>query len=299
METIVEINDLTRRFRRTTALDKVSLSIPRGGVFCLVGENGAGKTTLIKHVLGLMRAQSGTVRVFGEDPVKHPAKVLGRIGALSEDRDLPEWMTVQELMRYTRSFYPRWDPDYAEYLRDVFELDPKARLGTLSQGQLAKAGLLVAIAHRPEFLVLDEPSSGLDPNIRRNILESIVLTAGEEDRTVLFSSHLLDEVERVADHVAMIHLGNVVLDASMMDINETHHHMVIRSCNGRRQAPVLPGTLTCQGNDPEWTVLCDAPLLDVETAAAQMGCHLVESRSATLEEIFVARSGKSNKSVEV
>lgn len=299
METVVEINNLTRRFRRTTALDKVSLSIPRGGVFCLVGENGAGKTTLIKHVLGLMRAQCGTVRVFGEDPVKHPAKVLGKIGALSEDRDLPEWMTVHELMRYTRSFYPGWDPDYADHLRDVFELDPKARLGTLSQGQLAKAGLLVAIAHRPEFLVLDEPSSGLDPNIRRNILESIVLTAAEEDRTVLFSSHLLDEVERVADHVAMIHLGNVVLNASMMDITETHHHVVLRASNGRRKAPVLPGTLACQGNGPEWTVLSDAPLADVETAAAQMGCHLVESRSATLEEIFMARSGKSNKSVEV
>ena len=299
MDTVVEINDLTRRFRRTTALDNVSLSIPRGGVFCLVGENGAGKTTLIKHVLGLMRAKCGTVRVFGVDPVKHPAKVLGRIGTLSEDRDLPEWMTVHELMRYTRTFYPGWDPDYADYLRNVFELDPKARLGTLSQGQLAKAGLLVAIAHRPEFLVLDEPSSGLDPIIRRNILESIVLAAAEEDRTVLFSSHLLDEVERVADHVAMINLGNVVLDASMADINETHHHVVIRASNGRHKAPVLPGALTFQGDGPEWTVLCHAPLVDVETAAAQTGYNLVEARTATLEEIFVGRSGKANKSVEV
>lgn len=299
MDFVVEVTGLTRRFRRTTALDNVSLAIPRGGVFCLVGENGAGKTTLIKHILGLMRAQQGTVRVFGEDPVKRPAEVLRRIGTLSEDRDLPEWMTVHELMRYTRTFYPGWDADYADHLREVFELDSTARLGTLSQGQLAKAGLLVAIAHRPEFLVLDEPSSGLDANVRRNILESIVLTAAEEQRTVLFSSHLLDEVERVADHVVMIHHGHVVLDASMAEVGDTHYQVVLRANNGMRNAPSLPGTLACLGDGPEWTVLCHASLDDVKSAASHEGCHIVETRTASLEEIFVGRSGKANKSVEV
>lgn len=299
MDTVVEIENLTRRFRRTTALDNVSVNIPRGGVFGLVGENGAGKTTLIKHILGLMRPQQGSVRVFGMNPVQHPVEVLGRIGTLSENRDLPEWMTVRELIRYTRSFYPRWDSSYAEHLRNVFELDPTARLGTLSQGQLAKAGLLVAIGHRPEFLVLDEPSSGLDPNIRRNILESIVLTAAEEDRTVLFSSHLLDEVERVADHLVMLHLGNKVLDASMDEIAETHHHVIIRSANGRHSPPNLPGTLACRGDGPEWSVLCHAPLDELRTAIVQTGFSLVESRAANLEEIFVGRSGRANTSVEV
>lgn len=299
MERIVEIEGLTRRFRRTTALDNVSLVVPQGGVFGLVGENGAGKTTLIKHVLGLLRAQAGSVRVFGLDPVKSPAKVLGRIGTLSEDRDLPGWMRVWELMRYTRTFYPNWDPEYAEHLRDMFELDPKAILSTLSQGQLAKAGLLAALAHRPEFLVLDEPSSGLDANVRRNILESVVLAAADEGRTVLFSSHLLDEVERVADRVAMIHAGNIVLDASMGQIKETHHQVVIRARNGLRETPALPGALSCKGDGAEWTVLCEAPLDEVKAAAVHAGCELVEATTPTLEEIFMARSGKANKSVEV
>src|SRR5687768_1731185 len=108
--TVIEIQGLTRRFGRTLALDDVSLTVPRGAVFGLVGANGAGKTTLIRHVLGLLRAAAGSVRVFGLDPVADPPGVLGRIGYLAEDRDLPGWMRVDELMRYTQAFYPRWDP---------------------------------------------------------------------------------------------------------------------------------------------------------------------------------------------
>jgi len=208
-------------------------------------------------------------------------------------------MRVYELMRYTRTFYPKWDADYAEQLREAFELDPKARLRTLSQGQLAKAGLLAALAHRPEFLVLDEPSSGLDANVRRNILESVVLTVGDEGGTVLFSSHLLDEVERVADRVAMIHLGRIVLDAPMLQVKETHHKVVVRAGGERREAPILPGLLSCRGDGPEWTILCDAPLGEVQSAAIRTGCEVVEARTPKLEEIFAGLSGKANRSMEV
>src|SRR4051812_24127562 len=170
---VIEVRRLTRQFGSTNALDEVSLAIPRGGVFGLIGGNGAGKTTLIKHILGLLRAQSGTVRVFGLDPVENPVGTLGRIGYLSEDRDLPDWMSVGELMRYTQSFFPTWDEGFAEELREMFDLNPAAKIRTLSRGQRARAGLLAALAHRPELLVLDEPSSGLDPVVRRDILGAI------------------------------------------------------------------------------------------------------------------------------
>src|SRR4029453_9280505 len=140
-----------------------------------------------------------------------PVGVLSRTGYLSEYRDLPGWMRVDELLRYTQAFYPRWDPQYANALRGQFSLDPAARVRSLSQGQQAKAGLIVALAFRPELLLLDEPSSGLDPVVRRDILEAIIRTVADEGRTVLFSSHLLDEVERVSDQIAMIHRGRIVL----------------------------------------------------------------------------------------
>ena len=134
-DAIVTVNSLSRRFRDRTALDDVSLYVPRGCVFGLVGENGAGKTTLIKHLLGLFRAETGSVRVFGRDPVVDRVEVLSRLGYLSENRDLPQWMRVEELIRYTGGFYPQWDAGYAEELRLRFGLDASTRVRALSQGQ--------------------------------------------------------------------------------------------------------------------------------------------------------------------
>jgi ABC-2 type transport system ATP-binding protein len=221
-EPVIEIADLTRRFGARAALDGVSLSIARGGVYGLVGANGAGKTTLIKHILGLLRAEGGSVRVFGRDPVADPVGVLSRIGYLSEENDLPGWMRIDELIRYTRAFYPAWDDGYAEELRQTFALDPAAKIKEMSKGQKARAGLLIALAYRPELLVLDEPSSGLDPIVRRDILGAVLRTIADEGRTVLFSSHLLDEVEQVADHVTMIRQGRIVVSAPLAEIKESH-----------------------------------------------------------------------------
>ena len=221
-ESVISVTDLTRRFGAKTALASVSLSIPRGAVYGLVGANGAGKTTLIKHLLGLLRAESGSVRVFGLDPVADPVAVLSRIGYLSEENDLPGWMRVDELIRYSRAFYPAWDGGYAEQLRQAFALDPMAKIRNLSKGEKARVGLLIALAHRPELLLLDEPSSGLDPIVRRDVLDAVIRTIADEGRTVLFSSHLLGEVEQVADHVTMISQGKLVLSAPLYAIKESH-----------------------------------------------------------------------------
>ena len=221
-EPVVHVSQLTRRYGGNTALDAVDLSLPRGGVYGLVGANGAGKTTLIKHLLGLLRAESGSVRVFGLDPVADPVAVLSRIGYLSEENDLPGWMRVDELIRYSRAFYPGWDDGYAAELQRTFGLDPAAVIKTLSKGQKARAGLLIALAYRPELLVLDEPSSGLDPIVRRDIVGAVLRTIAGEGRTVLFSSHLLDEVEQVADHVTMISGGSIVLSGSLAELKESN-----------------------------------------------------------------------------
>jgi ABC-2 type transport system ATP-binding protein len=147
---VAAVANLTRTFTAKKALNDVTLAVPPGCVFGLVGENGAGKSTLLKHLLGLWRAETGTVRVFGTDPVADPVSVLGRIGYLSEQPDLPGWMRVAELLRYMQPFYPRWDEHYAEQLREQFGLDPDARIRTLSKGQHARLGLIAAEAHRPD-----------------------------------------------------------------------------------------------------------------------------------------------------
>jgi ABC-2 type transport system ATP-binding protein len=288
-EAVIEIERLSRRFGDKLALNDVSLRVARGKVFGLMGGNGAGKTTLIKHLLGTLKAQSGSVRVFGMNPVANPPEVLGRIGYVSENRDLPGWMRVDELVRYSQAFYSTWDAKYAEELRAQFALERNARIKDLSRGELAKAGLLVALAHRPELLLLDEPSSGLDPVVRRDILEAIIRTVADEGRTVFFSSHLLEEVERVSDEVAMLHAGKVLWSGPLDEIKAGHHRLTLRFTASQAQPPVIPGVLSIRGAGQEWTIICNGTRSELSTIITNLGGRIVAEKTPSLNDIFVAR----------
>src|SRR6478609_8441122 len=298
VDRVIDIQGVTRQFGAKRALDNVSLAVPRGTVFGLVGANGAGKTTLIRHVLGLLKAQTGSVRVFGPDPVKEPVSVLSRLGYLSEEGDLPGWMRGDEVMRYMRAFYPTWDEAYAQDLRRQFALDPAAKVKTLSKGQKARAGLLVALAYRPELLLLDEPSSGLDPIVRRDILGAIVRTIADEGRTVLFSSHLLEEVERVSDCVAMLRNGRIVFSGELDIVKQSHHRLTLRFDDERREPPALNGVLSWEGRGREWSIVARGQLDELTMAASAAGAAVVEQHRLSLDEIFLAQVGSSSAPVQ-
>src|SRR6185436_4599205 len=227
-QSVVDVNNLSRTFGDKAALDAVSFRATAGQVYGLVGSNGAGKTTLLKHLLGLLRAASGSVRVFGLDPVRDPVGVLGRVGYLSEERELPDWMRIDELMRYTQAYHPTWDAAYARELLESFALDPSKKVKELSKGMRAQAGLIAAVAHRPKLLILDEPSSGLDAVVRRDILDAVVRTVADDGRTVIFSSHLLEEVERMSDYVTMLHGGRVTLSGPLDEVRHGYQRSRVR-----------------------------------------------------------------------
>jgi len=291
--TVVDIRNLTRRFGSKAALDDVTFTVPQGCVFGLIGENGAGKTTLIKHILGLLKAQQGNVRVFGLDPVASPTAVLARIGYLSEQSDLPSWMTIGELMRYTRAFYPTWDQAYSETLIHDFDLESNLAIKRLSKGQRARAGLLLALSYRPDLLLLDEPSSGLDPIVRRDIVGAIIRTIADEGRTVVFSSHMLGEVERVADYVAMMKGGKIILCDRLDSIKDSHYRATFQLHDASATPPYFDKALSWEGVGREWSALCEGSLVNAEIAAGAMDAKIVEHSPATLDDIFVARI-KSN-----
>lgn len=293
---VINITALSRQFGSRQALEEVNLHVPRGCVFGLVGENGAGKTTLIKHILGFLRAQAGSVRVFGMNPVLEPVNVLGRIGYLSEQRDLPGWMNVGELLRYTAAFYPTWDPAYAESLRKEFGLDESARVKNLSQGQQAKAGLTLALAFRPELLLLDEPSSGLDPIVRRDILEAIIRTVADDGRTVFFSSHLLDEVERVSDEIAMIREGSILLSGRLDALKQAHRQLRLRFEQSLSAPPTVECALALQGAGRDWTLLCHQGMERVHATVKALGGSVVAETVPSLDQIFVAHAGRGKQS---
>jgi ABC-2 type transport system ATP-binding protein len=289
---VVEVQALTRRFGDQTALDKISLEVEQGHVYGLVGVNGAGKTTLIKHLLGLLRAKEGTVRVFGLDPTLYPVEVLQRIGYLSEEREMPEWMSIHELMRYTAAFHPNWDQSYAQSLLESFRLDGKKKIKHLSKGMRAQTGLIAAVSHRPDLLLLDEPSTGLDPVVRKDILNAIVRTVADEGRTAIFSSHLLDEVEMMSDYVFMINQGTLVLQGALDEIKQKHQVMSVRFDNSEINLASIEGVLTAEPRGTSFHVIMEG---SVEKSAHQIsarGGEVLQQRGASLQEIFVARAGR-------
>src|SRR6187455_876249 len=298
MGQIVDVNGLSRSFGSKGALDGVTFRATAGQVHGLVGANGAGKTTLIKHLLGLLRAATGSVRVFGLDPVREPVRVLGRVGYLSEERDLPEWMRIDELMAYTQAFHPTWDETYARQMLESFALDPSKKIRELSKGMRAQAGLIAAVAHRPELLILDEPSSGLDVAVRRDILDAIVRTVADDGRTVIFSSHLLDEVERMSDHVTMIQNGRVTLSGVLDDVRRDYQRSRVRFAEHFNQPPTLDTALLMEGSGRTWSVIHSGSIERFHHSVLALGGEVVESRDATLEEIFLARAGRNRQAVE-
>ena len=289
---VVDIQGVSRKFGALKALDNIDFAVQPGCVHGLVGANGAGKTTLIKHILGLYRAKAGSVRVFGLDPVRNPVEVLVRIGYLSEERDLPEWMRLHELMRYTQAYHPKWDMSYSDSLLATFELDPRQKIKTLSRGQRALTGLIAAVAHRPDLLLLDEPSSGLDAVVRQDILKEVVRAVADEGRTALFSSHLLDEVERMSDVVTMIHKGKIVLHGSLDDIKDAHQHLTLQFREDQPARPKIPGLLSLEGYGNQWQAVCNGELEEAKAAIQSLGAEITEARNASLQEIFVARVGR-------
>jgi ABC-2 type transport system ATP-binding protein len=230
--------------------------------------------------------------VLDRDPVSDSVEVLSQLGYLSEQRDLPGWMRIDQLLRYMQAFYPAWDEAYAEKLRAQFGLDRSARVKTLSQGQQAKAGLLLALAYRPQLLLLDEPSSGLDPVVRRDILEAIIRTVADEGRTVLFSSHLLDEIERVSDQIAMLHQGKVVLCGSLDEVKSSYRRMLLRFDEPQVSAPKFTQALSISGSGREWSVLCNGGQAELIASVSGLGARVVSDETPSLHEIFVARAGE-------
>lgn len=285
----IEVEQLSRSFGAKQALNDVTLKVPRGCVFGLLGESGAGKTTMMRHLLGLMKPQSGSVRVVGRDPVLDPEAVLSQIGYLSEDRDMPGWMRVRELMRYTEGFYPDWDQGYADELIQRFDLIVEQKVRTLSRGQMAKTGLVTALAHRPDLLILDEPSSGLDVVVRRHILDAVMRTVAGEGRTVLFSSHLMDEVEAVSDYVAILHRGNLVLCDTLDTIRGMHRKVTVEFNEAQEHGPKIDGVLLWQGRGTHWFALSTGDGAAIQEAQAAHGFRILEDGVPSLEDIFVAR----------
>jgi ABC-2 type transport system ATP-binding protein len=211
MEQVIETDGLSCKYGRLEAVRDLTLGVPAGSIFALLGPNGAGKTTTVNMLMNLVRPTRGHARVLGVDSRHLGPSTLSSIGYVSESQQLPEWMTVRQLIDYCRPLYPTWDATFAEELRTQFDLDPQAKLRRLSRGMKVKAALLVSLAYRPKLLVLDEPFTGLDPVVRDDLVRGVLRMAEQAQWTVFLSSHDMEEVERLADVVGFLDGGRLHL----------------------------------------------------------------------------------------
>jgi len=238
---IIETHNLTRRFRQTEAVRALDLAVPEGSVTALLGPNGAGKTTTIKLLMNLLEPTAGEARVLGVDSRKLGPSEFAQIGYVSENQQLPLWMTVRQLLDYCRPFYPTWDRALEKSLLVQFELPPERKLKHLSRGMLMKASLLSSLAYRPKLLVLDEPFSGLDPLMRDEFVRGILEVSALGDWTVFVSSHDIEEVERLADHVTLLDNGQLRLSESAETLQGRFRRVEVTGAAGTAAPP--PGVL--------------------------------------------------------
>jgi ABC-2 type transport system ATP-binding protein len=213
-EPVINVRGLQKsygRFRQKLVLKGVDLAVSPGTVMGLVGTNGEGKSTLIKCLLGLLKSTGGEMRVFGEDPWDLSPEAKARIGYVPQEPALLPWMTVRQQLTYAAAFFPSWDESFAAELVCQWGLPGDERLGSLSLGQKQKVAIVLALAHRPELLILDEPVASLDPVARRKFLESLMQATEDGERTVLFSTHITSDLERIASHVAMLKDGRIAV----------------------------------------------------------------------------------------
>lgn len=209
-ELAMDVTDLHKQFGSTKVLQGVNLQIPRGQVIGLLGLNGSGKSTLIKCLLGLLKPNRGSVTMLGRDAWHLDDEQKLKLGYVPQEIALYPWMTVRQTVEYVSAFYHTWDTKWSDELLRRWELPLHDRFGPLSVGQKQKLALVLALGHRPELLILDEPVASLDPVARRWFLESILEMAADEQHTVLFSTHITSDLERVASHVALMKQGQVV-----------------------------------------------------------------------------------------
>ncbi|MDX1623591.1 MAG: ABC transporter ATP-binding protein [Gemmatimonadota bacterium] len=293
MSLTVETESLTKRFGAKEALRGLDLQVPEGAVYLLVGPNGAGKTTTLRILMNLLKADSGAARVLSFDPRRDGPEVRARTGYVPErhDRGYP-WMTVARTIEHHAAYRPGWDAAYANRLAEVFEIEAEREFGDLSKGQARRVQLLLALAHRPPLLLLDEPTDGLDPVMRDVTLGLLAEHVAESPTTLLISTHRVYEMERMADHVGVLHEGRLLAQTSRERLHRMLRRYLLQIPERWEREPDLDGVVRKSGNGREvqWTVWGEEA--EVSDRLARAGATVREVVPLTLDEATITLLGR-------
>jgi ABC-2 type transport system ATP-binding protein len=297
---IIETNQLCKSFKDKQALRGLDLQVPAGSIFGFLGRNGAGKTTTIKTLMGLLRSDSGVAHVFGI-PVAdadRSVEIRRHIGFVTEDKELYPYMTVEQIIRFTRPFFPKWRDDLAQRYLEMFELPPTQKIPSLSKGMRSKLMLLLAICRGADLLILDEPTDGLDPAATEDVLRELVDIAALSETTMFFSSHQLAEVDRIADHIGIIDHGKMIVTGSLDDLKAQYQRVQLVFANSDSHSDVkahpiaLPerwveGVESLHQDGRVVSLLASHNVEAIVAQAQSIPGAIVERFPVTLKEIFL------------
>ena len=283
----IDVAGLVKRFGTRAVLDSIDLRVPRGQVIGLLGLNGSGKSTLIKCLLGLLKADEGSATVLGTDAWQLADREKARIGYVPQEATLYPWLTVRQTVAYVSSFYSRWDRAWGEELLRRWDLPLGQRVGPLSVGQKQKLALVLALGHRPELLILDEPVASLDPVARRWFLETVLETAADGAGTVLFSTHITSDLERVASHVALLREGKVMFHDEIDVLKDRVKRLRIEAQADLPADLHLPGTLRQEVRGRQALVTVDGVDAPLVAGVRERFAAEVVVDNLNLEEIFL------------
>lgn len=291
-DTAIEARGLTCYFGTTSAVRDLDLSVPRGCVFALLGRNGSGKTTAIRAFLGLLEPTRGSSRILGHDSRALPPRLRERIGYLPEGHPVHGWMRVSEAAAFQASFQPKWSQRLFDAVVDHFSIAAASRSRNLSRGQRAGLCLALTLASRPELLVLDDPSLGLDPVARHSLLEAMVQFTRREGRTILLASHLLSDVERVADRIAVLDRGALKASCPLDTFRERVRRVVLHPRSDSLELPTIPGLLSSRRSPGEIVLTVANFNGETERALKSLDVERIEYLEIGLEDAFIGYLGE-------
>ena len=281
----VNVSDLCKSFGKVKALDNVSVGIGSGSIIGLIGANGCGKSTLLRHIIGMYLPTSGSVEIFGVEARGLSSEQMSRIGYVHQEGQLLEWMSVRQQIDYVAAYYDGWNRELQGKFVSQFDIDMKARVGKLSPGKRQQLAILLAICHEPELLILDEPASGLDPIARRHFLDLLLELIQVEGRTIIISSHILSDIEKVIDHIIVMDKGRIIRDCDFDQLREGFCRVKFSGLEEGVELKIENVIDAEYSAGEALLVLCDADTGLLRSYASELGCKC-EISALSLEDIY-------------
>jgi len=294
MNNAIETKALTKRFGKNVAVQSLDLTVPTGSIFAFLGPNGAGKTTTIKTLMNIMKPTQGSSTVLGVDSQKLSPKEFAQIGYVSENQEMPDWMTIKQFLNYCKAMYPTWDDTFCDDLIKQFNLPMKQKIKNLSRGMKMKAALISSLAYRPKLLIFDEPFSGLDPLVRDEFITGMLDITEDKNWTIFISSHDIDEVERLADWVGIIDKGVLKVIEKTDDLQRRFRRVEVTLEEPVEGEIAFPKEWYLGQQQGRTVHFVDSQYADGDGRIREMfpNCTNVEMSGMSLREIFVVFAKK-------